>query len=216
MTSSPIRTILAFGDSLTWGVNPGAGGRHAYEDRWPSVLEAGLGSVRIIAEGLAGRTTSFDDYSALADRNGVRSLPMVLGSHYPLDLLIVMLGANDLKPHICGHAAGAAAGVERCLEIARTYPYGYGAPAPKVLIVSPPHFGRTHLPDQQPVGGRSIAESHKLAPLYRDIAARCGAAFFNAAMVAEASPVDGVHLDAANTRAIGAALIPVAAQILGV
>jgi lysophospholipase L1-like esterase len=215
MPQSATRTILAFGDSLTWGVNPGRGGRHDYQDRWPSIVEAGVRDVRVVAEGLAGRTASFDDYSAMADRNGVRTLPMLLGSHYPLDLVIIMFGANDLKPHICGHAAGAAAGIERCIEIAKTYPYGYGAAAPRVLVVSPPHFCRTDLPDQQPAGGRSIAESEKLAPLYREIARRRGVAFFDAATVAQASPVDGVHLDAANTRAIGMALVGVVAEILG-
>ena len=92
---------------------------------------------------------------------GCASLPMLLGSHYPLDLVIIMLGANDLKPHICGYAAGAAAGIDRCVEIARSYPYGYGTAAPQVLVVSPPHFSRTDLPYQQPAGGRSIAESEK-------------------------------------------------------
>ena len=50
------KTIMAFGDSLTWGTNPVAGGRHDYHDRWPSVLEAGLGAThRVVAEGLGGR-----------------------------------------------------------------------------------------------------------------------------------------------------------------
>jgi hypothetical protein len=30
-----MKTILAFGDSLTWGFNPETGLRQAYEDRWP-------------------------------------------------------------------------------------------------------------------------------------------------------------------------------------
>jgi pyruvate dehydrogenase E2 component (dihydrolipoamide acetyltransferase) len=39
-----MKTILAFGDSLTYGANPLKNGpRHAFEDRWPSALEAGLG-----------------------------------------------------------------------------------------------------------------------------------------------------------------------------
>ena len=54
-----MKTILCYGDSLTYGANPIPGGpRHAYEDRWPTRLEAGLGGrARVIAEGLGGRTT---------------------------------------------------------------------------------------------------------------------------------------------------------------
>ncbi len=87
------------------------------------------------------------------------------------------------------------------------------AAAPQVLIVAPPLFGETVGGDWQPAGGRSIAESQKLAPRYRDAAEHCGCAFFDAATVAVASPVDGVHLDAANTRAIGTALAPVVRQL---
>ncbi|WP_225769132.1 SGNH/GDSL hydrolase family protein [Inquilinus sp. Marseille-Q2685] len=208
---SGTKTILAFGDSLTWGADPVSGGRHRFEDRWPSVLEAGLdGSARVIAEGLGGRTTIFDDHGAAADRNGARILPTLLGSHHPLDLVIVMLGTNDLKPHVCGSAAGAGAGIERLVEIARTYPYGQDVAAPKVLIVAPPLLGETAGGDWQ----RNIAESEKLAPRYREAAEYGGCAFFDAAGVAAASPVDGVHLDAGNTRAIGLALIPVVRQLL--
>lgn len=212
---SDLKTILAFGDSLTWGADPVSGGRHRFEDRWPSVLEAGLdGSARVIAEGLGGRTTMFDDHGAAADRNGARILPTLLGSHYPLDLLIIMLGTNDLKPHLCGTASGAGSGIERLAEIARTYPYGRDAAALQVLIVAPPLFGEAVGSDWQPVGGSSIAESRKLAPRYREAAEHCGTAFFDAAGVAVASPIDGVHLDAANTRAIGQALVPVVRQLL--
>src|SRR5690606_20639683 len=41
---SAMKTILAYGDSLTFGANPQPNGqRHAYEDRWPTALETALG-----------------------------------------------------------------------------------------------------------------------------------------------------------------------------
>ncbi|RUW85213.1 arylesterase, partial [Mesorhizobium sp. M8A.F.Ca.ET.023.01.1.1] len=44
-----MKTVLCYGDSLTWGYNA-EGGRHALPDRWPSVLQAGLGEgVQVIA-----------------------------------------------------------------------------------------------------------------------------------------------------------------------
>lgn len=209
------KQVLAFGDSLTWGANPGGLGRHRFGDRWTSVVEAELSGVRVIAEGLGGRTTSFDDHSAMANRNGVLVLPTLLGSHYPLDLVAIMLGTNDLKPHLCGSVVGAAAGVERLVEIVQAYPYGYGAKPPEVLIMSPPLFRETLSADRMPAGGRSIAESQKFAAAYRSVAERKGCAFFDAATVAVASDLDGVHLDAENTRAIGRGVAPVIAKLLG-
>jgi len=209
------KQVLAFGDSLTWGANPGGLGRHRFDDRWTSVVEAELAGARIVPEGLGGRTTSFDDHSAMANRNGVLVLPTLLGSHYPLDLVAIMLGTNDLKPHLCGSVSGAAAGIERLAEIVQTFPYGYGARPPKVLIISPPLFRETRIGDRTPAGGRSIAESQNFAAAYRSVAEKKGCAFFDAAAVAVASDVDGVHLDAENTRALGRGVVPVIAELLG-
>src|SRR5690606_5397717 len=123
-----MKTILAYGDSLTFGTNAETQGRHAYEDRWPTVLQERLaGRARVIAEGLGGRTTVFDDFSAIADRNGARVLPTMLASHSPLDLVVLFLGTNDLKSYINGSAFGAAMGIKRLVEIIRTYPYATGS-----------------------------------------------------------------------------------------
>ncbi|HEV7718970.1 MAG TPA: SGNH/GDSL hydrolase family protein [Arsenicitalea sp.] len=210
-----MKTILAYGDSLTFGSNPIAQSRHLYEDRWPTVLEAGLGGkARVIPEGLGGRTTAFDDFSALADRNGVRILPTILGSHSPLDLVVIMLGTNDLKPFINGSALGAAHGVKRLVEVIRTYPYNAGISVPKIVVVAPPHLVETEHADLKYMFLDGVAESAKLAGHYARISRDLGVAFFDAGTVAVANAIDGVHLDAANTRAIGTGLVPVVKELL--
>jgi lysophospholipase L1-like esterase len=70
----------------------------AYEDRWPNVLAHGLhNKARVIEEGMNGRTTVFDDPTVDENRNGAVGLPIALKSHQPLDLVIMMLGTNDIK-----------------------------------------------------------------------------------------------------------------------
>lgn len=210
-----MKTILAFGDSLTWGYNAPQGVRHAFEDRWPTVLEAGLGGrARVIAEGLNGRTTAFDDHAAAPDRNGARVLPTLLSTHSPLDAVLIMLGSNDIKPFLAGAANGAATGMRRLAEIVLRHPYDGGGKVPALLIVSPPHCGPSDLPGGKPAQERDIGESEKLAALYAQIAADNGAAFFDAATVATVTRADGLHLDAQNTRAIGTALVPVVTKLL--
>ncbi len=82
-----MKTILAFGDSLTWGSDPATGLRHPLEYRWPEVLQRELGgTARVIAEGLGGRTTFYDDHTGPACRNGAKALQVALASHMPLDL----------------------------------------------------------------------------------------------------------------------------------
>ena len=212
-----MKTILAFGDSLTYGTDPVVvGRRHDYQDRWPSRLEAGLdGKARVIAEGLGGRTTVFDDFSSPADRNGARILPTLLSSHAPLDAVVIMLGTNDMKTYICGSALGAAMGMKRLVEIVRMHPWPQGAEIPKVVLVSPPHCVDTEHRDLDPMFKYGITESKLLSGHYGRIATELGCGFFDAGTVAKASPADGVHLDAENTRAIGDALAPLVKDMLG-
>ncbi|MFI0848252.1 SGNH/GDSL hydrolase family protein [Mesorhizobium sp. IMUNJ 23232] len=212
-----MKNILCYGDSLTWGYNAEGPSRHAVADRWPSVLQAELGpSVHVIADGLNGRTTAFDDHLAGEDRNGARTLPGVLGTHSPLDLVIIMLGANDMKPWIHGNAFVSKNGMARLAQIARTHPYQLAAPPPKLIIVSPPQVSRTdNIEFTSAFEGGNEASKH-LASYYQALANEIGCGFFDAGTVAKTTPLDGVHLDAENTRAIGKALAPLVRKTLGI
>jgi lysophospholipase L1-like esterase len=92
-----MKTILCYGDSNTWGYIPGTGERYASHVRWPGVLQNALGNgYVIIEEGLCGRTTVWDD-PIEEYRSGKEYLIPCLKSHAPLDLVVLMLGSNDLK-----------------------------------------------------------------------------------------------------------------------
>ena len=208
-----MKTILAFGDSLTWGADPASGGRHPIDDQWPVALDATLGAgYRVIAEGLNGRTTCYDDHSGPCDRNGTRALPVCLASHSPLDLVVIMLGTNDLKPALCGVTEGAVAGMRRLVQIVRSFPYSQPWPVPQVLIVAPPLLLTG--PAGPLTSELSVDQSKLFAPAYAALAGELATRFFDAGQVCEASPVDGVHLEAGATRALGEALAPVCASIL--
>jgi lysophospholipase L1-like esterase len=215
-----MKTILAFGDSITFGANPVMGGpRLAYEHRWPTVLEAGLGgAARVIAEGLGGRTTVHDDWYANADRNGSRILPTLLATHNPLDAVVIMLGTNDLKT-IHGRAAlEASYGMRRLVQVVRAHAATDNLPPPAIVIVAPPHITETSIhPEMMEVFGKetAIEQSRLFGKYYKRRAEELGTAFFDASTVARPDPHDGVHLDAANTRAIGEGLVPVLKSLLG-
>lgn len=204
-----MKTILCYGDSLTWGYDAATGGRHAFADRWPSVVAEKLGSEAVvIAEGLNGRTTAFDDHTAPADRNGARILPAILASHQPIDLVVILLGTNDLKRHTGGgRAFEARIGMERLVEIVRTFPYHRGFSAPGILIVAPPTFVATDDADGTLLLGHAIEESQRLSGAYALVADEYGCGLFDAGEVCEVTPIDGFHLDAENTRRLGEALV---------
>ena len=102
--------VLCFGDSNTYGTclreseadgtptgDPDYVRLHA-DRRWTGVLQRLLGDgYDVIEEGLNGRTTDVD-YEERPGCNGRSYFVPCLLSHCPLDVVVVMLGGNDLKP----------------------------------------------------------------------------------------------------------------------
>jgi lysophospholipase L1-like esterase len=87
---------------------------------WPDVLARALGpEYCVISEGLPGRTTVHDDLVEGGKRSGLEVLPAILPSHAPLDLMLLMLGTNDLKPRFSVTAAEIARSIERLVVEAR-------------------------------------------------------------------------------------------------
>ncbi len=210
-----MKTILCFGDSLTWGFEAQTYKRHAFDKRWPNALGASLGEgYRIIAEGLNGRTTVHDDNLVDEMRNGAKSLPMLLSSHQPLDLVIIMLGTNDLKHPWWSRACDARRGMQRLIEITQRFPYGAGMREPKILIMSPPAVIHTDNADFDAMFSHGIKESQKFAAEYKALAKTFDIAFFDAASVTVADPRDGIHLDSENTQKLGQALAPTVRNLL--
>ena len=210
-----MKSILAFGDSLTWGADASTGKRHALEDRWPNALAAGLGQgARVIEEGQNGRMTVHDDPTTFESRNGAVALPLLLISHQPLDLVIIMLGTNDIKFAARCRAFDAAMGMERLIQIVKNVNYVKGFKIPEILIISPPNLVPTEDEWFNDLWGHAIAESKLFAKHYARVAQELNVHFFDAGSVAVADKTDGGHLDAANTKAIGVALVPMVKKIL--
>jgi lysophospholipase L1-like esterase len=210
-----MKSILAFGDSLTWGFEAGTFKRHAFEDRWPNALAAGLGGkARVIEEGMNGRTTVFPDPTCEAERNGAVALPMLLATHQPLDLVIIMLGTNDVKYANRCTAFDAAMGMERLIKLVKHHDWVEDMPQPQVLIMSPPALSKTSDEWFSDLWGHAIEESKNFARHYQRVAEEQGVHFLDAGSVAKTDPTDGGHLTAADTRKLGEALVPVVKRIL--
>jgi lysophospholipase L1-like esterase len=203
------RVLVCFGDSNTHGSPPSSGveavPRYGPDVRWPGVLATALGSGwRVHEEGLPGRTTVHPDPIEGAHLSGLAALPMVLGTHSPIDRLVIMLGTNDLKARFSVGAPDIAASVEVLVRTARAFCAGSGRPVPQLLVVSPAPITVVADPGGTFQGGAE--KSRRLGPLLRDVAARLGTDFLDAGEHARVSAVDGVHLDPAAHRALAAAI----------
>ena len=209
------RRILCFGDSNTHGTMAlrqlGERRRHDAATRWPEVMAAALGpDARVIDEGLPGRTTVHDDPIEGAHKNGLAVLPALLESHRPLDLVLVMLGTNDLKHRFALTPWDVAAGVRRVGETILSSGCGADGGAPALLLVAPVPVEEAGLLAEMFTGG--AAKSRALARHVAQVAGDLGAGFFDAGSVARVDPADGIHLDAAAHRALGSAMAEAVAR----
>jgi lysophospholipase L1-like esterase len=192
------RVVLCFGDSNTWGASPVDISRFPYPTRWPGQLASILGEGwHVVEEGLPNRTTCFND-PAIPLRSGEEVLPMVLETHSPVDVFIVMLGTNDAKSRVGGVVGLAVAGMRRIAEQAAQSGANVliVAPAPMVTPIKYDEF------DEQ----IAIPYCCELATGLRRMAEESGFLFLDAAGVVRASPEDGVHLDEAAHFALARAL----------
>ena len=208
-----VQRIVCYGDSNTWGLDAFAPGdaMRRFKHPWPRVLARQLGpGYDVVSEGLNGRTTIVDDpFMDSYDVNGRRTLPSILHSHKPIDVLVIMLGTNDLKKHLnlspqlIARGAATLANDALRMDVWRS--------TPRVLLVSPVNI------KQPPPSCRfaysfdgGAAKAPACARHYRAKAEALGVAFLDAN---EATQIpdprhggDGIHLSAQNCADLGGAV----------
>lgn len=211
------KSVMCFGDSLTWGWIPVMEGaptyRYPFEDRWTGAMAKALGdNYHVIEEGLSARTTSADDPND-PRLNGSQYLPSALASHLPLDLVIIMLGTNDTKPFFNRTPYDIAYGMSKLVGQVLTSAYGVGTPyaAPKCLVVSPPPLTPMPHPFFQGMFGDAHEKSNQLAKQYKDMADFMKIDFLNAGDFITTDGCDGIHFTAENNHDLGNAI---AAKVL--
>ncbi len=206
MTVVDQATVVCYGDSNTYGFDPVTHGRFPRAVRWPGVVAAELARIaHVVEEGLGARTTVWESPFA-PGRDGRAYLVPCLASHAPVDVLVVMLGTNDLKSVYRLTAADVAAGAASVVDVALASRAGPDGGPPRVLLVSPPRLGAVTAIAAVWGFGEALAASAHLAPHYRTVAAELGCSFLDADALVAVHPADGVHIDAAGHAVLGRAI----------
>ena len=167
--------ILCYGDSNTFGYDPRSffGGR--YPRVWTDLLAEKTGC-EVLNLGQNGREIP------RRERDIAYAAEVIRESR--ADLLIVMLGSNDLL--LGADAAEAARRMEGFLG-------SVGMEMKDILLVSPPHMQYGEWVTEEKI----LQESRKLAREYRALADRLGLGFADAEEWQMPVAYDGVHLSEA-------------------
>ena len=210
------KRILCFGDSNTWGAIPGDSQRWPEEIRWTGVLARELGEAyQVIEEGYNGRTTVFDD-PVEGRLSGIKYFGPCLDTHSPLDLVILMLGTNDLKVRFGADAGTIAFSLNRYLDVLGITPMA-GEKKPQVLVVSPirisPKYKENALFHDMFREDADI-RSARFAAEFKAFADGAGLPFLDAALYGEAADADGIHMAADSHERLGKAMADKVREIL--
>jgi len=194
-----MKNILCFGDSNTWGYDPATQTRFSKDIRWTGVLQQLLGSkYNVIEEGLNGRTTNVNEKQDHGlgyfrpFRSAMDLLSVLIETNSPLDLIIVMLGTNDLKTNFNQSSEMIAKNMRLVCESIIDNDYFQSK---SIILVSP-----THINEESPnlldsfVGTTQASQSFSNS--YRKISDDLDLYFLDASESVKTNKIDGLHWDA--------------------
>lgn len=198
-----MRQILCFGDSNTYGLIPRTNDRYNWDTRWTGIIGKKLikKGYRIIEEGLCGRTTIFDDPLRIG-RRGTELLPVILESHKPIDIVVLMLGTNDCKSFYDASASVIGLGIKKLIGQVRN-----AVPKAKILLISPIHLGDDIWDGYDPEFNEdSVQTSKNIGRVYKQIAKEEKIYYLAASDYALPSKEDREHLNKDGHKALAQAI----------
>jgi lysophospholipase L1-like esterase len=205
MISDSAKIILCYGDSNTWGYNPSADDRFPRSVRWTGALQRLLGDeYEVISEGLCGRAFVAEDPKK-PHRTGITHLQSIVESADPADLVMIMLGTNDIMTTYNLSPEQIAEHLQQTVDLIRNPKLEIGK-QPKILIICPPPviFPANGELDKRMVDG---PQKCKVLPdLYESVAKKNGCEFIDAGKYTSFGTVDGYHFDESGHRKLAETL----------
>ena len=150
-----------------------------------------------------GRTTVWDD-PIEGYKSGKDYLIPCLESHKPLDLVVILLGTNDLKLRFGVSAYDVAEGARVLVGIVQANQTEIKGLAPQVLLLAPPPT--TMLSEYAEMFEGAEQKSLKFSTCFARIAQEMGCAFLDTGTVIVSSSLDGIHFEAGEHRKLGQAV----------
>jgi len=210
-----MKGVLCYGDSNTWGAVPQSDtARYGPDVRWPRTLAATLGPEYDVHEaGLGSRTTVFE-MLPLALRSGRDLLVPTLETNAPLDVVVILLGTNDVSlPHLS--VSDIVRGAGELVTIVRScWDLGPSPGQPPVPLLVGPHIVGPLTPEEEMRSPGAVQKSRELGAAYHDWARLAQCDFVDLADVVAPSAVDPWHWEPEGHEAAAGAIAPVVRAVV--
>jgi len=168
-------------------------------------MQAALGDGwDLVEDGLPGRTTNRADPVMGAHMDGQMGLRIALESNGPIDLLVIMLGTNDLQTLHAASVEQVVGGLAGLLAIARSEPYQLRHEGFEIMLIAPPLVLEQGTFRDGLLGAHE--KSRDLPFAIAQLADHWGVDFLDAGAHIKPSPLDGVHFEAEDHVTLGKAV----------
>ncbi len=174
------KKIVCFGDSNTWGACGFSAVRRDKDRRWTGIIDM-MPGYHVVNYGENGRDIPHDKYS-------LKAFETMAARESPFDLLIIMLGTNDLLTMRMPDADIVSERIRKFLKDGLQIP-AISGDASKIFLIAPPRTGTAG----EYGDARYDEASAKLGESYVAIAKELGVNFADASEWGIQTGPDGVH-----------------------
>ena len=174
---------------------------------------------KIIEDALPGRTTNIDDGIDGKHLNGANAFKSTLLSHSPIDIVLILLGTNDLKARFNREPKDIANGVLDLISIANNTNSGEGTwhdeKKSNVVILIPPILGKLSIDEswinyKEWIG--AFEKSKKLNEFYMDMCKEKKIEFIDTNEFIVSSEHDPIHWSKKTHKEFGEILAKIFAK----
>lgn len=207
-----MKRIVCFGDSNTWGYVPGAAGLCRYDEdvRWTGIVQERLGTrARILEFGLCGCESGLKRRNKCFNANAQELFPSVLFAQLPVDIVVLMLGTNDLKAANGWQPGDTAKNLRSLLAATRTL-----SPATATVLATPVIL-RDGIESDAEFTRDAIAQSRRCAQEVADLARAEHIPLFDTNAVVHELGADGCHFTPDAHRAFAAGMAELLRGMIG-
>lgn len=215
-TNINAKRILLYGDSLVYGKASGVNQRLDIKTRFSGILQNELGQdYEVIEEGLRARMLVGEN-GFFPNRNGLEQFYAIAGSHFPLNLVVLILGTNDCNSQAVFDENSFTQAFKQYKAVIEEWSDFLALPMPELLIVAPPPINEAKYDEgsQKIFSSGASIKVARLPEIYRKISQQIGASFVSLHDVCQPANGDGIHLDKEANKQVASVLSKEVVRIL--